>query len=109
VVREVPFSLGECLFERPLKRSLDDELRGRILDAVFQRRDELPFAAEFEWHPVAPVLTVKSKLLPIHIAFDSEKLTVCAKLSRAARMLATEGNRKRAIRLIEEIADELDL
>jgi Cu2+-exporting ATPase len=101
--------LGECLFERPLKRSLDDELRGLILDAVAGRREQLPFPAEFEWHPVEPVLMVKSKLLPIHIAFDAGRLTVHAKLSLAARMLATDGNRKRTIRLIEEIADELDL
>jgi hypothetical protein len=101
--------LGECLFERPLKRPLDDQLRGLILDAVAGRREQLPFPAEFEWHPVEPVLMVKSKLLPIYIAFDPGRLTVHAKLSMAARMLATEGNRKRAIRLVEEIADELDL
>ena len=80
-----------------------------ILDAVAGRRDQLPFPAEFEWHPVEPVLMVQSKLLPMHIAFASGRLTVHAKLSLAARMLATDGNRKRAIRLIEEIADELDL
>ena len=100
---------GECWFERPLKRSLDDELRRLILDAVSGRREQLPLAAEFEWHPVEPVLMVKSKLLPLHVAFDPGRMTVHAKLSLAARMLATEGNRQRAIRLIEEIADELDL
>src|SRR5207248_4641876 len=100
---------GRCLFARPLKRSLDDGLRDTILVSLARRRHQLPFPAEFEWHAVDPVLMVKSNLLPIHVTFDSGRLAVYARLSMATRMLATDANRTRVIRLIEEIADELDL
>jgi P-type E1-E2 ATPase len=101
--------LGECLFERPLKRALDEELRRAILETAVSRSDQLPFQAEFEWHAVDPVLQFKSSILPLYAAFAPGRIGVYAKLSLATWMLITEGNRRRAVRFIEEIADELDL
>ena len=101
--------LGECLFERPTSKALDDELRRAILDAAAGRRDQLPFQSEFEWHAVEPVLQFKSSILPMYAAFTPGRIAVYARLSLATRMLVTDANRRRAIRFIEEIADELDL
>ncbi len=101
--------LGECLFERPLTKKLDDDLRRAILDAAVRRSDQLPFQAEFEWHADDPVLKLKSSILPMYAAFTPGRIVIYAKLSLATRMLVTESNRRRAIRFIEEIADELDL
>jgi Cu2+-exporting ATPase len=101
--------LGDCLFERPLKRTLDGELRRAILEAAMSRSDQLPFQADFEWHASDPVLHFKSSILPLSAAFAPGRIAVYAKLSLATRMLVTESNRRRAIRFIEEIADELDL
>jgi hypothetical protein len=101
--------LGECLFERPLKKTLDDGLRRAILEAAARRSGQLPFQAEFEWHADDPVLKLKSSMLPMFAAFAPGRIAVYAKLSLAARMLVTDSNRRRAIRFIEEIADELDL
>jgi Cu2+-exporting ATPase len=101
--------LGECLFERPCKRPLDDGLKRAILDAASGRSDQLPFQAEFEWHADDPVLKLKSSILPMYAAFAPGRIAVYAKLSPATRMLVSEANRQRAIRFIEEIADELDL
>jgi hypothetical protein len=80
-----------------------------VLESAARRRHQLPFQAEFEWHPVDPVLLVRSTLLPIRVAFDSDKMAVYAKLSMATRMLVTDANRRRAIGLSEESAAELDL
>ncbi len=107
---EPPFDhLGDCLFERPLKRAMDDELRRAILEAAVSRSGQLPFQADFEWHAVDPVLHFKSSILPLAATFTPGRIAVYAKLSLATRMLVTESNRRRAIGFIEEIADELDL
>ncbi len=45
----------------------------------------------------------------MYAAFAPGRIVVYAKLSLATRMLVTDSNRRRAIRFIEEIADELDL
>ena len=42
-----PSGFGELLFERPLKRSLDDMLRGQVLDTANRRAPQLPFPVEF--------------------------------------------------------------
>ena len=55
------------------------------------------------------MLHFKSSILPLSAAFATDRIAMHAKLSLATRMLVTEGNRRRAIRFIEEIADELDL
>ncbi len=94
---------------RPLTKKLDDDLRRAILDAAVRRSDQLPFQAEFEWHADDPVLKLKSSILPMYAAFTPGRIVIYAKLSLATRMLVTESNRRRAIRFIEEIADELDL
>ncbi len=101
--------LGECLYERPLKQRIDDELKRAILDAAERRSDQLPFQAGFRWHSSEPVLMFQSNLLPLSAVFAPGRLAIHAKLSMATRMLVTEGNRRRAIRFIEEIADELGL
>ncbi len=101
--------LGDCLFERPLKKALDGELKRTILEAAVSRSDQLPFQADFEWHAVDPVLHFKSSILPLAAAFTPGRIVVYAKLSLATRMLITDSNRRRAILFIEEIADELDL
>jgi hypothetical protein len=92
-----------------MKRALDEELKGAILAAAVARSDQLPFQAEFEWQPGEPVLKFKSSVLPLSAAFAPGRIAIHARLSLATRMLVTDGNRRRAIRFIEEIADELDL
>lgn len=107
---EPPFEyLGDCLFERPLQRAVDDELRRAILEAAVSRSDQLPFQADFEWHPADPILHCKSSVLPLAATFTPGRIAIYAKLSRTTRLLVTESNRRRAIRFIEEIADELGL
>ncbi len=101
--------LGECLYERPFQRVLDDDLKGAILDAAIRRADQLPFQATFAWRDADPVLTLQSSILPLSAAFVPGRISIHAKLSLATRMLVTDSNRRRAIRFIEEIADELDL
>ena len=80
--------LGECLFERPSRRTLDDELRRAILDAAAGRRDQLPFQAEFEWHAADPVLKFKSssvELLAHVAAFTPGRIVIYAEDSRWPR------------------------
>jgi hypothetical protein len=99
----------ERLYERPLKRPLDGTLRDAINAVAARRRHELPIPAEFVWHATDPVLTVRSKLLSFIVSFAPERFTVDAKMSIAAKMLATESNRKQAVHFFDSIAEELDL
>lgn len=101
--------LGDLLHERPMKQPLDKTIRQRVLDWARRRSSRPPLAVECEWHSVEPVLSVKSKLATMNVAFDSERMAVYARMPLATRMLATEANRTCAIGVIEEIADELDL
>jgi hypothetical protein len=97
------------LYERPLKRPFDGRLRDAIDLIVARRRHELPLRAEFEWHATDPVLTIRSSLLSFIVSFAPERLTVDARMSLAARVLATAANRKQAVSFFETIAAELDL
>jgi hypothetical protein len=99
----------ERLYERPLKRPFDVELREAIDRLVDRRRHELPLPAEFEWHPTDPVLTVRSTMLSFIVSFATQRFTVDAKLSLAARLLATAANRRQAAHFFDSIAQELDL
>jgi hypothetical protein len=99
----------ERLYERPIKRPLDDQLREAINAVAARRRHELPIAADFAWHATDPVFTIRSNMLSFIVSFAPERFTVDAKMSLAAKMLATESNRKQAIGFFDSIADELDL
>ena len=101
--------LGECLYERPLRRAFDDSLRGAILAEANRRRMEIPMPAEFEWDPSDPVLTLRSPLITFKISFAPDNLAVHAKVSMVARPLVTNGNRQKAIQLVENVAGQFDL
>jgi hypothetical protein len=99
----------ERLYERPLKRPLDGTLRDAINAVAARRRHELPIPAEFDWHATDPVFTIRSSLLSFIVSFAPERFTVDARMSLAAKMFATEANRKLAIQFFDAIAEELDL
>lgn len=101
--------LGECLHERPLRRPFDDSLREAILHEATKRRREIPMPAEFEWHATDPVLTVKSPTMSMTVSFAPDRLAVHAKMSLAARAVATQGNKKKAVQIIEEVAGKFGL
>jgi hypothetical protein len=99
----------ELLYERRLKRPLDDQLREAINREAVKRRHEIPVPTEFEWHATNPVLKIKSYLMSFTVSFTPEKLTVFAELSLAAKMLLTEAKRKQAVQFFDAIAKDLDL
>ncbi len=100
----------ETLLERPLRRPLDDATRLAIEGAYRKRRHEIPVPTELTWHAVRPEFTIRSSLMSFVVNFTSdERMVVDAELSFAARMLASEANRKQAVRFIESIAVELGL
>ncbi len=101
--------LGECLYERPLRRPFDDAMRGAILVEANRRRMEIPMPAEFEWDPADPVLTIRSPLITFKVSFTPDTLAVHAKVSRVARPLVTNGSRQKAIDLIENVAGQFHL
>ena len=99
----------EKLFERSLRRPLDDEARRAIDQAYQQRRHEIPLPTQMKWHPSHPEFTISSPLLSFIVNFRDERMVVAAEMSFAGRMLATESNRRQAVAFIESIAVDLGL
>ena len=100
---------NETLYERPLRKPLDDETRSAISALYQERRHEIPLPTEFTWHAAEPRFTIKSRWLSFVGRFTAEKLVVVAELSLAAKMMATDENRGLAVRFIEGIANDLGL
>ena len=99
----------EKLYERPLKRPIDDETRAAIHSEFRRRRDQIPVPTEFSWHAAKPELTIRSPWISFVVNFAQERMVVDAELSLAAKMFATDENRRHAVRFIESVADELNL
>jgi hypothetical protein len=100
----------EKLFERRLRRPLDEETR-RAIDAEYhRRRHEIPIPTEIRWHATHPQFTIRSAMLSFIVNFTAdERMVVDAELSLAARLLASDANRKQAVAFIESIAADLGL
>jgi hypothetical protein len=97
----------EKLLERPLRRPLDEETRRAIESEYKRRRHEIPIPTELKWHATHPQFTIRSSLL---VNFTADKrLVVDAELSMAARLMASDANRKQAVQFIESIAVDLGL
>ncbi|MDR3620104.1 MAG: hypothetical protein P4L85_12195 [Paludisphaera borealis] len=100
----------EKLYERPLRRPLDDGALEAVRSEYHKRRHEIPVPSELVLHPTKPeLMTIKTKWLSLVIQFHQEKLTIDAELSLAAKMMATDQNRKLAVQFIDSIADDLNL
>jgi hypothetical protein len=99
----------ETLYRRPLQRPLDDPTREAISNEFSRRRDEIPIATELQWDETKPQFTIRSKLLSFIVQFTPEEMIVDAELGLAAKMLATQENRKQAVDFIDSIARDLNL
>lgn len=100
---------NERLFERPLSRAFDDQIK-RAIDAEFQRRrHEIPVPVRLTWGQDRPSFRLASPWASFSVSFADDRLIVDAQLSLAAKMLATEKNRRSVIEIINSIADELQL
>ena len=100
----------EKLFERRLRRPLDEETRRAIDTEYHRRRHEIPIPTEMSWHATDPRFTIRSPLLSFIVNFTTDdRMVVDAELSLAARMLASAANRKQAVQFIESIAVDLGL
>jgi hypothetical protein len=99
----------EKLYERPLKRPLDDQTRAAIHSEFRRRRNQIPVPAELSWHVAKPELTIRSQWISIVVDFSQERMVVGAEMSLAAKMFATDENRRHAVRFIESVADHLNL
>jgi hypothetical protein len=99
----------EKLYERPLKRPLDEQTRLAINSELNRRREELPLPTQVAWSEDKPEVTIRSQFLAVIVQFLDHRLVVKAELSLAAKMLLTPANRREAIKLIESVADDLNL
>ncbi|MDR3638821.1 MAG: hypothetical protein P4L84_33750 [Isosphaeraceae bacterium] len=99
----------ETLYERNLKRPLDRSLRDAINREAAERCRHIHFPTEHGWEEKEAVFTIRSSLATFFATFSADKLVVSAELSLAARLFATEHNRKHAVEIIASIADQLDL
>ena len=102
-------SRRETLYERNLQRPLDPALREAISREAAERCRHVPVPTEYGWNAQNSVFTVRSSLATFVASFSAEKVVVWAELSLAARLVATDHNRKRAAEIISSIADSLGL
>ena len=99
----------EILYQRQLRRPLDDAAKQAIESEFLRRRDEIPIATEFRWHAVDPEFTIKSSWASLIVRFTEETLVVQAELSLAARMLVTDAHRQRVVQFIDSMVNDLGL
>ncbi len=99
----------ETLYERPIKRPIDAQAREVIQAALAARRGEIPTPTEIVWHSHKPELVIRSKWISFIVRFTQETMVVDAELTLAAKMMATEANRRQAVQFIESVAQDLDL
>jgi hypothetical protein len=99
----------EKLYERPLKRPIDEETRVAIHSELHRRRRQLPIPTELTWSGGRPELTIRSQWISFIVLFMPERMVVNAELSFAAKMFATDENRRHAVQFIESVADDLNL
>jgi hypothetical protein len=99
----------ETLYQRPLRRPIDEATRAAIHNEFLRRRNTIPVSIEFHWHPEKPQFTVSSKWLSFIVRFTHDCVTVDAEMSLTAKMFATKENRAQAVRIIDSIADDLGL
>src|SRR5947209_13122061 len=99
----------EVLYQRRVKRPIDAAARQAIELAYLKRRHEIPVATELHWHKDKPQFSIRSTWLSFHVGYTPEQMVVEAELSLAARVMATDARRWRALAVIHSIADELDL
>lgn len=103
-------SNSERLHKRPLRRPIDAEALARLRSEYHKRRNGLGVASKLIDHPSDPHrLTIQSRWASLDFRFHDQMMTVDARLSLAARLMATEHNRRRLVRFIDDLADELEL
>jgi hypothetical protein len=74
-----------------------------------RRRYQIPVPTEIQWHPEKPQFTIRSKWLSFIVNFTHPDLLVDVELSLVAKLVATQENRKHAVRFIESITNDLGL
>lgn len=99
----------EKLYERKLKRPIDEKTRAAIQSEFRRRRDQIPIPTELSWNASKPELTIRSQWISFIVHFSREHMVVNAELSVAAKMFATEENRRYAVHFIEGVANDLNL
>jgi hypothetical protein len=99
----------EKLYERALKRPIDEQTKATIHSEFRRRRDQIPMPTEFSWHTAKPELTIRAKWISFIVNFGHDRMVVDAELSLAAKMFATDENRRHAVRFIESVANDLNL
>jgi hypothetical protein len=99
----------EKLYERRLRRPLDDATRQAIVSLFHERRHEIPVETELHWHPAQPRFTIRSRWVSFHGHFTPDTLVVDAELSLTARLMATDEHRGQAVRFLDAIANDLGL
>jgi len=100
---------NETLYERRLRRPIDDDMRKAIHSAYLRRRHEIPVATEMHWHQDRPQFSIRSNWLSFHVGYTPDRMVVEAELSFAARMMITDAHRRQAVAVIHSIAEELNL
>lgn len=103
-------AVGETLYQRNLKRPLDQALRAEISQMIDRHAPTLPVAVKHEWDPNGIILKIRSVMMSFIVNFANNRVVVVvSEMSFAGRLFYTQANRQKAIQFFEEIATDLDL
>ncbi len=104
------YRFKEKLYERLLKRPLDDQTRAAIHSEFRRRRNQIPVpVAELSRTSAKPELTIRSQWISIVVDFSQERMVVGAEMSLRPKCLPLTKTRRDAVRFIESVADQLNL
>ena len=99
----------EKLYERALKRPIDDQTKATIHSEFRRRRDQIPDADGTVLARRQARVDHPRQWIAFVVNFTHDRMVVDAELSLAAKMFATDENRRHAVRFIESVADDLNL
>ena len=101
---------GETLYQRKMKRTLDQPLRVQISEMIDRHAPTLPVAVTHEWDSNGILLRIRSVMMSFVVSFANNRVVVVVgEMSFAGRLFYTQANRQKAIQFFDEIATELDL
>jgi hypothetical protein len=99
----------EKLYERSLKRPIDEATKAAIQAEFRRRQDQIPMPTVLTWNTSKSEFSIRSRWISFIVHFTAQRMVVSTELSAAAKMFATKENRGHAIRFIESVANDLNL
>lgn len=99
----------EKVYERALKTPRGSGAKAVINQLIEAHKDDVRIEYTYEWEKRKPVLYIHTKFASWTVVFAPERVVVFAEVTRVGRVFDTQKNRRKMVKLLDSIVDELDL